>query len=36
MSKKQLIPPTPKPIDKVKEQLADKVKAQTTGQIIKK
>lgn len=36
MKTKQIIPPTPKPTDKVKDQLADKVKAQTSGQVIKK
>lgn len=36
MRKKQITPPNPKPTDKAKEQLADKIKAQTTGSIIKK
>jgi len=33
---KKLIPPNPKPKEQVKKELAEKIKAQTTGSIIQK
>lgn len=35
-SSKQLIPPTPKPKEDVKQVLADKTKAVKTGEVVKK